>query len=171
MLAIMLVAAQKDFWHPDDATAKQLSQSLVKLVTKNGLPGSGHTSPNNPMWQWASHYLNSGEKRALEHVLAKARGDVTYRVKQTSVTAAPKKRVVNNSSPKVNVQNSTKKEFKETAQHPVKLNTTDQQETPKETIKAYELTIKVVKENLLWLLMLLPVFIIGLWFGTRKPAL
>ncbi|CAG0958022.1 hypothetical protein RHDC4_00516, partial [Rhodocyclaceae bacterium] len=61
MLAIFMVAAQKDYWHPDDATVSRLGGELARLVAKNGLPGSGHTSPRHPMWDWLAPKLDAAE--------------------------------------------------------------------------------------------------------------
>ncbi|GAB2180808.1 hypothetical protein DLREEDagrD3_10310 [Denitratisoma sp. agr-D3] len=75
MLAIFMVAAEKGFWKADDATVKKLGSELAQLVAKNGLPGSGHTAPNHPMWQWLSAKLDAADAQALGVVLAKARGE------------------------------------------------------------------------------------------------
>ena len=169
MLALMLVAAQKGFWHPDDVSTGQLSQALARLVTKNGLPGSGHTSPNHPMWQWMSKHLNASDKQALETVLAKARGDVvtpSVQVENQAVSM-PKtwhKKIDQPMPPKP--KNATHQQAKINKQ----ANKKPRQDSPPATTKAYELTVKTVKENLAWLLILLPIFIGGLWLGTRKPT-
>jgi len=76
MLAIFMVAAEKGFWKTDAATIKQMGGELAKLVAKNGLPGSGHTAPNHPMWQWLAPQLDAADAQALGVTLAKARGEV-----------------------------------------------------------------------------------------------
>ncbi|MCP5267666.1 MAG: cobaltochelatase subunit CobN [Zoogloeaceae bacterium] len=75
MLAIFMVAAEKGFWKTDAATIRQLGGELAQLVARNGLPGSGHTAPNHPMWQWLSPQLAAGDAEALGVVLARARGE------------------------------------------------------------------------------------------------
>ena len=75
MLSLFMVAAQKGVWHPDQATIQQLGTELAQLVAKNGLPGSGHTSPKHPMWAWLLPQLPSTEATALQGVLAKADGN------------------------------------------------------------------------------------------------
>jgi cobaltochelatase CobN len=75
MLAIFMVAAQKGFWKTDAATIKKMGNELARLVAKNGLPGSGHTAPNHPMWEWLAPQLDAGEAQALGVTLAKARGE------------------------------------------------------------------------------------------------
>ncbi|RJF92657.1 cobaltochelatase subunit CobN [Noviherbaspirillum saxi] len=75
MLAIFMVAAEKGFWNTDAATIKQMGGELARLVAKNGLPGSGHTAPNHPMWQWLSPQLDSADAHALGVTLAKSRGE------------------------------------------------------------------------------------------------
>lgn len=76
MLAIFMVAAEKGFWQTDAATIKKMGGELARLVAKNGLPGSGHTAPNHPMWQWLAPQLDAADAQALGVTLTKARGDV-----------------------------------------------------------------------------------------------
>jgi len=83
MLAIFMVAAEKGFWQSDAATIKKMGGELARLVAKNGLPGSGHTAPNHPMWQWLAPQLDAADAQALGVTLAKARGEVA------APTAAP----------------------------------------------------------------------------------
>ena len=52
MLAIMLVAIQKGFWKADEATQHALAEQFAALVAEHGLPGSGHTRPDHPMFEW-----------------------------------------------------------------------------------------------------------------------
>lgn len=75
MLAIFMVAAEKGYWKTDAATIKQMGGELARLVASNGLPGSGHTAPEHPMWQWLSPQLEAADAQALSATLAKARGD------------------------------------------------------------------------------------------------
>ncbi|WP_237457605.1 cobaltochelatase subunit CobN [Pseudomaricurvus sp. HS19] len=74
MLAIMLVAIHKEFWNADQQTREQLAGEFARLVLDNGLPGSGHTSPDNPMLQWVQHYLPQEQQQALQTVIDKAKG-------------------------------------------------------------------------------------------------
>lgn len=76
MLAIFMVAAEKGFWQTDAATVRRLGGELARLVAKNGLPGSGHTAPNHPMWDWLAPRLDSADAAVLGVTLAKARGEV-----------------------------------------------------------------------------------------------
>ena len=73
MLAIMLVAAQKGFWQTDEETLKSLSKKFVNLIFKNGLPGSGHTHPNHPVYDWISPYLTAEQLKDLKTILENAR--------------------------------------------------------------------------------------------------
>jgi cobaltochelatase CobN len=66
MLAIMLVAIHKDFWNADQQTVQQLASEFADLVAKNGLPGSGHTDPDNPMLGWLEQHLSSEQWQALK---------------------------------------------------------------------------------------------------------
>ena len=75
MLAIFMVAAERGYWRADAATLRRLGGELARLVAKNGLPGSGHTAPNHPMWPWLATKLDAADAQALGVVLAKARGE------------------------------------------------------------------------------------------------
>jgi len=76
MLAVFMVAAEKGFWKTDDATIRKMGGELARLVNANGLPGSGHTAPNHPMWQWLAPQLDAADAQALGVTLARARGEV-----------------------------------------------------------------------------------------------
>ncbi|MEC4720788.1 cobaltochelatase subunit CobN [Noviherbaspirillum sp. CPCC 100848] len=75
MLSIFMVAAEKGFWKADPATIKQMGSELARLVASNGLPGSGHTAPDHPMWQWLAPQLDAADAKALGVTLANARGE------------------------------------------------------------------------------------------------
>jgi cobaltochelatase CobN len=74
MLAIFMVAAHKGYWQTDATTLKALGGELTRLVAKNGLPGSGHTAPGNPMWDWLRPRLDATDQQRLDATLARARG-------------------------------------------------------------------------------------------------
>ena len=65
MMAILLVAAEKKFWQTDDATLQKLSRQWVDLLLKNGLPGSGHTRPDHPVFKWVQPYLRADQREPL----------------------------------------------------------------------------------------------------------
>lgn len=88
MLAIFMVAAEKGFWKTDDATIKKMGGELARLVARNGLPGSGHTSPGHPMWQWLAPQLDAAEAQALGVTLAKARGELLPVMQMARMPAA-----------------------------------------------------------------------------------
>ncbi|MDC0610617.1 cobaltochelatase subunit CobN [Vibrio sp.] len=69
MLAIMLVAIYKDFWHADETTIQQIAKQFVDLVKKNGLPGSGHTTPEHPMMPWLEQHLSAEDWQYLSKLL------------------------------------------------------------------------------------------------------
>ncbi|WP_018412648.1 cobaltochelatase subunit CobN [Methyloversatilis thermotolerans] len=79
MLAIMLVAVHKGFWQADDATVRRLAHDLVAQLRRTGLPGSGHTAPGHPMWDWLVPRLDDGDARSLRAVLDGARGESAAR--------------------------------------------------------------------------------------------
>ncbi|WP_241505818.1 cobaltochelatase subunit CobN [Parahaliea mediterranea] len=75
MLAIMLVAIHKGFWQADAATTAQLAGEFAALVSANGLPGSGHTTPDHPMLPWLKQHLSAEDWQALEQVVERAKAD------------------------------------------------------------------------------------------------
>ncbi|WP_439135394.1 cobaltochelatase subunit CobN [Pseudomaricurvus sp.] len=82
MLAIMLVAAQKGFWEASDETLKQVAGSFTELVLENGLPGSGHTTQNHPMYDFIKPYVDEEQYKNLQKLLSETTVD-------SSVAAAP----------------------------------------------------------------------------------
>jgi len=66
MLAIMLVAIQKGFWKADEATQHALAERFAALVAEHGLPGSGHTRPDHPMFEWLMPKLSDPLRDALQ---------------------------------------------------------------------------------------------------------
>lgn len=73
MLAVMLVAAQKQFWDADQQTLQQISQQFADLIIEHGLPGSGHTTPESPIFEFINNYLSDEQRQAMAAVLAAAK--------------------------------------------------------------------------------------------------
>lgn len=73
MLAVMLVAAQKEFWQADQATLEQVSQQFADLIIEHGLPGSGHTSPQSPIFEFIKTYISDAQRTAVQAVLDAAK--------------------------------------------------------------------------------------------------
>ncbi|MFV0277884.1 MAG: cobaltochelatase subunit CobN [Parahaliea sp.] len=73
MLAIMLVAIHRGFWRADPDTVRQLAGEFARLVGENGLPGSGHTTPDHPMLPWLEQHLSVEDWQALASVVERAR--------------------------------------------------------------------------------------------------
>lgn len=86
MMAILLVAAEKRFWQTDAATLQQLSQQWVDLLLEHGLPGSGHTQPDHPVFQWVQPYLRADQIEPLERLLERARVDAKAAASPTTMT-------------------------------------------------------------------------------------
>ena len=77
MLAIMLVAINKEFWNADQQTIEQLASEFADLVAINGLPGSGHTDPDNPMLPWLENYLTERQWQTIAERISAAKGTPT----------------------------------------------------------------------------------------------
>ncbi|MCL4410845.1 MAG: cobaltochelatase subunit CobN [Gammaproteobacteria bacterium] len=73
ILAVMLVAIDKGFWDADLATQKQLAEQFAANIIKKGIPGSGHTHANHPMYDFVKSQLDADQAEALEAVLARSR--------------------------------------------------------------------------------------------------
>ncbi|WP_129776688.1 cobaltochelatase subunit CobN [Peristeroidobacter soli] len=86
MMAILLVAAEKQFWQTDEATLQQLSQKWVDLLLEHGLPGSGHTQPDHPVFQYVQPYLRADQIEPLKQLLERARVDAKAASSPTTMT-------------------------------------------------------------------------------------
>lgn len=73
MLAVMLTAAQKGFWDVDQATLEKIAQQFTQLILQHGLPGSGHTSPSNPIFDYIKEYVSDAQYQAVTELLESAR--------------------------------------------------------------------------------------------------
>ncbi len=156
MLAIFMVAAEKGFWKTDATTIKQMGGELARLVARNGLPGSGHTAPNHPMWQWLASQLDAAEAQALGVTLAKARGETGTAAPPAAADPAVK------ASAAVNTEKMAK---------------TGEQATTQNLPRYYELTESaapasdLAKRSLQLLGLLaasLSLFTLGVWLGRRN---
>ena len=86
MLAVMLVAIHKEFWAADQSTIEQLASEFAELVAQNGLPGSGHTDPNNPMLPWLQQHLGEEQWQALQQKMESAAQPQTPEAEQHRIT-------------------------------------------------------------------------------------
>ncbi|MDP2882893.1 MAG: cobaltochelatase subunit CobN [Azonexus sp.] len=160
MLAIFMVAAEKGFWKTDPATIRQMGGELARLVAKNGLPGSGHTAPNHPMWQWLAPQLDAADAQALGVTLDRARGEIVSAPDTATATAT------------VNRKKQQKMENSNAAESAPKT-----MDDPSETAPRYfelrepEVTAPSLADRTLKLLGLLAgslsLFTVGLWLGRR----
>lgn len=73
ILAVMLVAIDKGFWDADLMTQKQLAEQFAANIIEKGIPGSGHTHANHPMYDFVKSQLDANTAEALEAVLARSR--------------------------------------------------------------------------------------------------
>ena len=73
ILAVMLVAIDKDFWQTDDATKQQLAEAFAKNIIEKGIPGSGHTHANHPVYDFVKPLLDTEQAQKLEQTLAASR--------------------------------------------------------------------------------------------------
>ncbi|WP_158089116.1 cobaltochelatase subunit CobN [Cognaticolwellia mytili] len=72
ILAIMLVAIEKGFWQASEQTQTELAEKFAKNIVENGIPGSGHTHANHPIYDFIKPMLSAELNRQLSEVLAAA---------------------------------------------------------------------------------------------------
>ncbi|MCG8589706.1 MAG: cobaltochelatase subunit CobN, partial [Proteobacteria bacterium] len=72
LVAIFLVAAERGFWDPGEATLVELAELFHRLVSENGLPGSGHTRPDHPVMDFVRERLPPAERARFDAVRAAA---------------------------------------------------------------------------------------------------
>ena len=73
MLAVMLVAIQKDFWKADEKTQRELANKFANNIINHGIPGSGHTHANHPIYNFVKSKINANMSDKLEEVLSQSR--------------------------------------------------------------------------------------------------
>ena len=73
ILAIMLVAIDKDFWQADEQTRQQLAQAFAQNIIEKGIPGSGHTHANHPVYDFVKPLIDPELAVKLESTLAESR--------------------------------------------------------------------------------------------------
>ncbi len=72
ILAVMLVAIEKGFWQATQETQTQLAEKFAKNIIENGIPGSGHTHANHPIYDFIKPMLSAQLNSQLAEVLAAA---------------------------------------------------------------------------------------------------
>ncbi|TYK65977.1 cobaltochelatase subunit CobN [Colwellia echini] len=72
ILAIMLVAIEKGFWQASEQTQTELAEKFAKNIVENGIPGSGHTHANHPIYNFITPMLSAELNNQLAEVLAAA---------------------------------------------------------------------------------------------------
>ncbi len=70
MLAILLVAAEKDFWQASADDLNAVAQEFAELLIENGLPGSGHTTPDHPIFSFIEDHVDSDTYQQLQALLS-----------------------------------------------------------------------------------------------------
>ena len=80
MLAILLVSAQKEFWEASKETIAEIAEQFTDLILEYGLPGSGHTSPSHPIYDWLEEFVAPDKYEQLRAITDLAQVD--YQVAQ-----------------------------------------------------------------------------------------
>lgn len=162
MLAIFMVAAEKGYWQTDAATIKKMGGELARLVAQNGLPGSGHTAPNHPMWKWLAPQLDAADAQALGVTLAKARGEMPAQALTVDGQKGQKSTARVEAAPAVNAAAATPEPVADqTAEPPARYYELLPQEAP----PAGERILSI----LTLLAATLALFTLGLWRGRQFP--
>lgn len=84
MLAVMLVAIEKDFWKADEKTKQELANKFANNIIKSGIPGSGHTHANHPIYDFVKSQIDKDLANKLETVLAQSRMKKNDRTQKVS---------------------------------------------------------------------------------------
>jgi cobaltochelatase CobN len=87
MMAILMVAAQKGYWRTDENTLRQVAQAWADLLLKNGLPGSGHTRYDHPVFEWVMPRLREDQRQPLQALLDKSRVEMSQPAASPSTIA------------------------------------------------------------------------------------
>lgn len=157
MLAIMLVAAQKGFWEADEETLQQVAGSFTELVLENGLPGSGHTTQNHPIYDFIKPYVDAEQYKKLQQLLSETKVD-------SSVAAAPSVVAEINLSDRNVAQKSE-------SQAAADKNTSDQDDSENEAQDSGSEDAESATPPYYWIALLLAVLLIAGWvLGSRAPA-
>lgn len=69
ILAVMLVAIEKDFWQASQQTQTELAEQFANNIIKHGIPGSGHTHANHPIYDFIKPMLSAKVNEQLAEVL------------------------------------------------------------------------------------------------------
>jgi cobaltochelatase CobN len=72
ILAIMLVAIDKGFWQANQSTQIELANKFAENIVQHGIPGSGHTHANHPVYEFVKPLLSDELSEQLDSVLAAA---------------------------------------------------------------------------------------------------
>jgi cobaltochelatase CobN len=86
ILAVMLVAIDKGFWQADDETKKQLAEVFAKNIIEKGIPGSGHTHANHPVYDFIKPLLDGAQAEQLDAALAASRMNYESQTENNSPT-------------------------------------------------------------------------------------
>lgn len=160
MLAILLVAAEKDFWQASEQDLQQVSQLFTRLVLEKGLPGSGHTSPDHPIFDFIETYVEDTQYQKLKALLkdsqiTKVRVKAPSVIAELNMTELPKTQV----APKSSAPNEKKPDDASASEKP-----NDKSD------KSSSAEQSVDNPNLIWMgLLILVLLIIGWIRGVRVP--
>lgn len=73
ILAVMLTAIDKGFWHSSPEVIEQLAEQFAQNIIQHGIPGSGHTHANHPVYDFVKNNIDTHLLEPLESVLAASR--------------------------------------------------------------------------------------------------
>ena len=64
---------QETGYKADEKTQKQLSEKFAKNIIEHGIPGSGHTHANHPIYDFVKSKVDKETANKLENILAQSR--------------------------------------------------------------------------------------------------
>ncbi len=159
MLAILLVAAEKDFWQASEQDLQQVSQLFAQLVLEKGLPGSGHTSPDHPIFGFIEAYVDERQYQPLKTLLQRSQ------ITQTSVQAPSviaELRIQESSKPQRQIESSSSVPSEKIL---------DDTRVNEKSAEASSPEQRLENPHLLWMgLLIFGLLVIGWIRGTRVPV-
>ena len=81
ILAVMLTAIDKGFWEASPEVIAQLAEQFAQNINQHGIPGSGHTHANHPVYDFVKNKIDPQLIEPLEAALAASR--------MTEITSEP----------------------------------------------------------------------------------
>ncbi|MGH1370609.1 MAG: cobaltochelatase subunit CobN [Cellvibrionaceae bacterium] len=168
MLAILLVAADKEFWQASEEDLQQVSELFTQLVLENGLPGSGHTSPDHPIFDFVETYVDDSQYQELKALLQDSQ--ITKSSVNSPSVIAELSMIEPSKASEKSESLSSESSLSKAGEN--KVNEDPAEKSPVEQSEDDENSEKNIQDpNFIWMgLLILVLLIVGWIRGARVPA-